>query len=140
MVSLCQVECGVATALLQRILHGSDLLGVVQSASLFEVRVDVLIRSGKVVSWRCIVRLASMSQSDQPKCFELSLFRRALMSQSNPLVLFFVFFLFISVAWLCPPRDITLYFSTISNKNALIKLKKRNIYSLAGGQAARAHK
>ena len=63
-VSLCQVECGVATALLQRILHGSDLLGVVQSASLFEVHVDVLIRSGKVVSGRCIVRLASMSQSD----------------------------------------------------------------------------
>jgi hypothetical protein len=47
------------------------------------------------------------------------------MSQSNPLVLFFVFFLFISIAWLCPPRDITLYFSTISNKNTLIKFKKK---------------
>ena len=35
------------------------------------VRVDVPIQPGRVVSWRQVVWLASMSQSDQPELFEL---------------------------------------------------------------------
>jgi hypothetical protein len=98
------VECGVAVALWWRITHSGGLLGLVQSASVgllstqgyaagfgdyvsvnvggcrvrrggvVEVRVNVLIQPCRVVSWRCVVRLASMSQFDQPVWFALSPF------------------------------------------------------------------
>jgi hypothetical protein len=90
----------------------SVLVGAVSGGEvlLFMVHVDVLILPSRFVLWSCIVRLASMSQSDQPVQFALVSFRRALMPQSNPQVLFFRVFSFIT--WLCP-RNTFLYFLTI---------------------------
>ena len=117
--SSCRVVCGVAAVLWRRVPHSGGLLGVVRSASVgslstqgcvcsfgdymggllvvaasdgvVEVRVDVPIRQGSVVLQICVVRLASMSQSDRS---ELSCCWCALMSQSNPLI-WCVFFLFL---------------------------------------------
>lgn len=74
------------------------LVGVTSDGAelLFEVRVNVLIQPDKAVSWRCVVQLASMPQSDQPVWFALNPWR-ALIPQSNLRVLFFLLLLYVYI-------------------------------------------
>ena len=71
------------------------------------------------LKWSCVVRLASMSQPDQPEWFELSSFRRVLMSQSNPPVLFLCIFSFCCLV--VSSQEYNLVFFYYINRNILIE-------------------